>query len=102
MTSLPCKFNPKTGKTSNYSGQEVVSCADCSCETKSFEITSGVISGSLEFKVTNIGCDFRLEWRCPGCGAKTLEDCTPIDAIPLSKEIENDALCVTCRGRADG
>lgn len=97
--SLPCKLNLATGKTVNFSGQDVADCADCSCETKGFVLNSGLIGGDLNFRVTNTGGDFRLEWDCPGCGALTHEDCTPIDAIPLSETIKMDALCFLCRGK---
>lgn len=100
--SLPCRFNPATGKVVNFSGQEVDDCAGCSCQTKGFVLTSGIIGNELNFRVTNIGCDFRLEWDCPDCGVTTHEDCTPLDAIPLSEEIRSDALCCSCRGKRNG
>lgn len=102
MSALPCRFNLMTGKTVNFSGQEVDSCANCDCETRGFILESGLIAGPLNFRVTNIGCDFRLEWDCPGCGRMTHEDCNPIDAIPLSEEIREDSLCFSCRGIGRG
>ena len=97
MSKLPCRFNPLTGETVNFSGQVVESCRNCDCETKSYMLESGLIIGELNFRVTNIGCDFRLEWDCPYCGVTVHEDCNPIDAIPLSEEIREDALCFNCR-----
>ena len=97
--SLPCRFNPLTGKAVNFSGQEVVDCADCDCETKGFVLNSGLIGHELNFIVTNIGRDFRLEWDCPGCGTTTHEECAPLDAIPLSETIMTDAMCCSCRGK---
>lgn len=76
--------------------------ANCDCETRGFILESGLIAGPLNFRVTNIGCDFRLEWDCPGCGRMTHEDCNPIDAIPLSEEIREDSLCFSCRGAGRG
>ena len=98
MSTLPCRFNPVTGAVANFSGQAIGSCADCDCcDTKSFRQNSGLISGTLNCRVTNVGCDYRIEWDCPDCGRVVHEDCTPINAIPLSEKIAADPLCASCR-----
>jgi len=100
MSMLPCRFNPLTGETVNISGQSIEDCNDCDgCGTKSYEITSAILLGDYNFRVTNIGGNFRLVWDCPKCGQVTSEDCTPLDAIPLSEEVRGDPLCFTCRSR---
>ena len=100
MNILPCRFNPLTGETVNIAGQPIEDCDDCGdCGTKSYEITSAIIVGDFNFRVTNIGVDFRLVWDCPVCGQETYDICTPIDAIPLSEEIRKDPLCFGCRTR---
>lgn len=98
MSILPCRYNKITGETLNIAGQPVADCNECGdCATKSYEIQSAVLTGDYNFRVTNIGCDFRLVWDCPSCGGVVSEDCHPIDAIPLSEEIRLDPLCFACR-----